>query len=218
VKVLDDPKEAQGLARSLLRGGPQDARRALSIFRQNPEGQESIRRLVMDELIGPDILTEGAAKSAMKRLRDKRETAIAIFGAEHVGNVENILRKARTVRSGRTGTRAAALGTQSGTLLSDAVTKMESGIEFLGQRGGVVSNVANFAKRQTIGRVQAALDREYAAVMAAATIDPELARDLLRIPGPAAIPKWAERMEGHLARNGIRTSAQAVEYGEGEMK
>lgn len=210
VKEMSDPKEAAGIARSLLRGGPQDARRALSIFKTSTEAQESVKRLVMDELIGPDILTEGAAKSAMKRLRDKRQTAIALFGPEHVQNVERLLRKARTVRSGRAGTRSGALGTGSNTIASDAITKLESAMENVGQRGMIGGAVA-IVKKPAVARIKEAFthDREFSQIMSAAMIDPELARDLLRIPGPAAIPKWAEKMNGHLVRNGIRLVPQA---------
>lgn len=213
VREMSDPKEAAGIARALLRGGPQDARRALSIFRSNDAAQDSVRRLVMDELIGPDILTEGAAKSAMKRLREKRQTAIALFGPEHVQNVERLLRKARTVRSGRAGTRGGSLGTGSNTLASDAIAKLESAMESVGQRGqrGMIGGAVEIVKKPAMTRLKEAFthDREFSQVMAAAMVDPELARDLLRIPGPAAIPKWAERMNGHLVRNGIRLVPQA---------
>lgn len=207
VRAFEAPKEAKDIASGLLRGGPQDARRALAMFRQNAPAQDSVRRLVMDELIGQDVLTEGAAKSALKRLREKRQTAVSLFGPEHVQNVERLLRKAHTVRSGRAGTRAAALGTGSNTLASDAFGLAESAIESVGQRGAVMA-AASMAKKQTIGRIKATLDRDFQRVMAAATIDPELARDLLRIPGPAALPKWAERMDGHMRRNGIRLVPQ----------
>lgn len=208
VKEMSDPKEATGIARSLLRGGPQEVRRALSIFRDNEAAQNSVRRLVMDELVGQDILTEGAAKSAMKRIREKRNTVVSLFGPRHVQNVERLLRRARTVRSGRAGTRSGALGTASNTLPSDAITKFESAMENVGQRGAVMA-AASIAKQQTIGRVRDALDTQFQQIMAAAMIDPELASDLLRIPGPAALPKWAERMEGHLMRNSIRLVPQS---------
>lgn len=210
VKALDDPKEARDLASALLRGGPQDARRALSMFKSRPKAQDSVRAVVMDDLLGKDILNPGGAKGALERIRTKRRTVVALFGPEHVQNVERILRKAQTVKSGRAGTRAGALGTGSNTLSAQAVTALESGMKRIGQRG-LVKSAVDLAKQQTIGRVRAAFETEFARVMAAAAIDPELARDLLRIPGPAAVPQWASRMEGHMARNGIRIVAQSAQ-------
>lgn len=208
VRAFENPKEAKDIANGLIRGGPRDARRAMTMFRQNQAAQDSVRRIVMDELIGPDILTEGAAKSAMKRLREKRETAVALFGAEHVQNVERLLRKARTVRSGRAGTRAGGLGTGSGTLSASQQMVKESAQELIGQRGMTLADMAAWIPKKVASTYRDLADADFQRVMAAAVIDPELARDLLRIPGPAALPKWATRMRGHLARNGIRVVAR----------
>lgn len=213
VKALNSPKEPQNLARSILTGGPEEARRAMAIFESTPEVQQSVKGIVMRQIVPEDVLTVGAAKASRRRLRVHRRTVVAMFGSKHANNLEKLLRKAQTVRSGRAGTRAAALGTGSNTLQSEAITQLESGMQRLGQRG-MIGTAGEFARSQTIGRVRAAFQKEFSAIMAAAAIDPELARDLLAIPGAAAIPKWAARVEQSLARNGVRMAAGAAAEGE----
>lgn len=210
VKALADPQNPGSIARAALKS-PKEAAQVAKMFAGDETTLNAVKGLVVDQVIGPIDALKGG-KTAIKAIRDNRPALVELFGAEHVGNMERLVRQSRIVRSGTAGTRQAAWTTGSNTLASGDALLPERFMEILGQRGGSLSSTVVLGSRALAQRAVAQLRNvPYPQVMAAALRDPAFAKALIDMPTTRAMPAWANSINAGLARNGlIRPAIQSA--------
>jgi hypothetical protein len=196
---MTEPARAAVRIRSSSRPA-EEAARAVRIFSQDPAQLAAFRTSILDDIIGPEDLSPGQAKSALKKLRANKNLVESVWGPSGYRTQENILERARTVSIGRTGKSAQAMSTGSGRGDPGA---MAVPLAAMVDPMGTVTTKAMEAVLKGLGKSQV-----NSRILREAMLDPELGSMLLKMPEPRSVESWVINWNRLAARSALKTGAR----------
>lgn len=188
----------------------------------NPEAWGGVQRLMSDEVFGEgferltndaSLLSKGGAKAILGKLKRNRSAFDVAFGEGAADNAQTFLERARKLSEGVVGTQAEAAVT--GSNISADAPEIVSVVADVAQ--GNLASAATKAWYAVRGQLPGTRE-EIDTLLAAALVDPSVARGFLETLPPTAIPRWKRSVEAAITRPTRVGVGMEIRYDEGSIR
>lgn len=201
VKALSQGKRTSQVVRK-IKGTPSEARRAVRIVSQEPGGLDSLRRALIDDLIG-ESFGDVTPRRIRSQLKEYGGAYSEVFDEEHLETLRRFADELDVLKTGKAGTPAATASTGTGIsplgIVFGAADTVRHPVQAAGRAFGAV-------KRAVTDDI--ANNPERSAILREALLDRQTMLDLLNMPDERALPAWMVRWKQLVARARERERAR----------